>query len=67
MSRTSGTRVDSASQLDATAEAELDAIAAVYRFVLFGSNASKKAITVDGSDETEVSDNDRTDTTAAPE
>ena len=67
MSRTSGTRVNRASHLDATAEAELDVIVAVYRFVLFESSASKKAITPDGSDDAEDLDNDRTDTKAVPE
>ena len=66
-SRTSGSRGDRASRLDATAEAQLDVIVAVYRFVLFGSDASKKAAVVDDSDDAEVSENDRTDTNAAPE
>ena len=67
MSRTSGARVICTSRLDTTVEAELDLIVAVYRFVLFGSNARKKAITPDGSDDTEDVNNDRTDTNAAPE
>jgi hypothetical protein len=56
MSRTSGIRVVCTSRLDTTVEAELDVIVAVYRFVFFGSNARKKAITPDGSDDTEVSE-----------
>ncbi len=67
MSRTSGARVICTSRLDTTVEAELDVIVAVYRFVLFGSNARKKAITPDGFDDTEDVNNDRTDTNAAPE
>ena len=66
-SRTSGSRGDHASRLDATAEAQLDVIVAVYRFVLFGSDARKKAAVIDDSDDAEVSENDRTDTNAAPE
>jgi len=67
MSRTSGTRIVCTTHLDATVEAKLDVIVAVYRFVLFGSDARKKAITPDGSDDAEVSDNDRTDTNVVPE
>jgi hypothetical protein len=67
MSRTSGTRVDCASRLDATAEVELDVIVAVYRFILFGRNTSKKAAVIDGSDDAEDLDNERTDTNVVPE
>ena len=67
MSQTSGTRGDCASHLDAKVETQLDMIVAVYRFVLFESNSSKKAAKPDGSDDTEVSDNNRTDTNAVPE
>ena len=61
MSRTSGTRVDCASRLAATAEVELDVIVDVYRFVLFGSDASKKVAVTDGSDDREGFDDDSTD------
>jgi hypothetical protein len=67
MSRTSSTRVDRASHLDTTAEAELDVIVAVYRFVLFGRSECKKAAAIDGSDDEEDLVNDRTDTNAVPE
>jgi hypothetical protein len=67
MSRTSGTRDDCASRLDATAEAELDVIVAVYCFILFGRNTSKKAAVIDGSDDAEDLDNERTDTNVVPE
>jgi hypothetical protein len=67
MSRTSGPKVDCTCHLDATAKAELDVIVAVYRFVLFGRNSSKKAAETDGSDDAEDLNNDRTGTKVVPE
>jgi hypothetical protein len=42
-------------------------IVAVYRFVLFGRNASEKAAETDGSDDAEDLNNDRTGTKVVPE
>jgi hypothetical protein len=47
---------------DITPDSELDALAAVYRFILFESSANKKGGPETAPDDAEESKNDRTDT-----
>ena len=53
MSRTSGLRIACATRPDAMAEAELEVLVAVYRFLLLRGNANKKATEPEGSDDAE--------------
>jgi hypothetical protein len=65
------TRIVYTERPDTDPEAELSALINAYRFILFESNASKKAAEPapepDGRDDTEGSTNDRTATEIIPE
>jgi hypothetical protein len=51
VSKSSAAQIIYAPRADATAGAELSALSAVYRFILFESNASKKAAGAGGPDD----------------